>query len=39
VFVTNARVGVVPVTRVGEHPIRMTDLAPKLRAHVAALDA
>lgn len=39
VFVTNARIGVVPVTRVGEHPIRMTDIAPKLRAHIEALDA
>lgn len=39
VFVTNARIGVVPVTRVGEHPVRMTDLAPKLRAHIEALDA
>jgi branched-subunit amino acid aminotransferase/4-amino-4-deoxychorismate lyase len=39
VFVTNARVGVVPVTRVGEHPIRMTDLGLKLRAHVESLDA
>jgi 4-amino-4-deoxychorismate lyase len=39
VFVTNARVGVVPVSRVGEHPTRMTDLALKLRAHVESLDA
>jgi 4-amino-4-deoxychorismate lyase len=39
VFVTNARVGVVPVSRVGEHPIRMNDLALKLRGHVEALDA
>jgi 4-amino-4-deoxychorismate lyase len=39
VFVTNARVGVVPVSRVGEHPIRMTDLGLKLRAHIEALDA
>ena len=39
VFVTNARVGVVPVSRVGEHPTRMNDLALKLRAHVESLDA
>ncbi len=32
VFVTNARVGVVPVRRVGEHSIRMTDLAHGLRS-------
>jgi 4-amino-4-deoxychorismate lyase len=38
-FITNARIGVVPVTRVGEHSFRMTDLAPKLRAHIEALDA
>jgi 4-amino-4-deoxychorismate lyase len=39
VFVTNARIGVVPVTRVGEHSTRMIDLALKLRAHVESLDA
>lgn len=38
VFITNARIGVVPVTRVGEHPLLM-ELAPKLRAHIEALDA
>lgn len=39
VFVTNARVGVVPVTRVREHSFRMTDIALQLRAHIEALDA
>lgn len=39
VFVTNARIGVVPVTRVGEHSIRMMELALKLRRHIEALDA
>jgi 4-amino-4-deoxychorismate lyase len=39
VFVTNARIGVVPVSRVGEHPTRMTDLGTMLRAHVESLDA
>ena len=39
VFITNARIGVVPVSRVGEHPTRMIDLALKLRAHIEALDA
>jgi len=39
VFATNARAGVVPVARVGEHPIRMMDLSLKLRAHVESLDA
>ena len=39
VFVTNARAGVVPVIRVGEHPIQMTELAPKLRDHIEMLDA
>jgi 4-amino-4-deoxychorismate lyase len=38
VFITNARIGVVPVARVGEHPFLM-ELAPKLRAHIEALDA
>jgi 4-amino-4-deoxychorismate lyase len=39
VFATNARVGVVPVRRVGEHSIRMTNLGPKLRSHIETLDA
>jgi 4-amino-4-deoxychorismate lyase len=39
VFVTNARIGVVPVKRVGEHSTRMIDLGLKLRAHVESLDA
>jgi 4-amino-4-deoxychorismate lyase len=38
-FVTNARIGVVPVLRVGEHSFRMSDLAQKLRAHIEKLDA
>ena len=39
VFVTNARIGVVPVRAVGEHSFRMTELATKLRAHIETLDA
>lgn len=39
VFVTNARIGVVPVRRVGEHGFRMHDLARRLAAHLEALDA
>jgi 4-amino-4-deoxychorismate lyase len=38
-FVTNARVGVVPVTRVGEHAFRSFELARRLRGHIEALDA
>ncbi|HTU66210.1 MAG TPA: aminodeoxychorismate lyase [Steroidobacteraceae bacterium] len=38
-FVTNARIGVVPVRRVGEHAFRMNDIALALRAHLEALDA
>jgi 4-amino-4-deoxychorismate lyase len=38
VFITNARIGVVPVARVGEHPFPM-EIAPGLRAHIEALDA
>ena len=38
-FVTNARIGVVPVLRVGEHSFQMSDLAQKLRAHIEKLDA
>jgi 4-amino-4-deoxychorismate lyase len=38
-FVTNARIGVVPVRRVGEHSFRTFALALKLRGHIEALDA
>jgi len=39
VMITNARIGVVPVSRVGEHPFRTFELALRLRGHVEALDA
>ena len=39
VFITNARVGVVPVLRVGEHPFHMTAVARRLGAHIETLDA
>lgn len=39
VFITNARIGVVPVSRVGEHPVTMSPLVSRLSAHVEALDA
>ena len=38
-FITNARIGVVPVRRVGEHRFGMTTVAQRLAAHVEALDA
>jgi 4-amino-4-deoxychorismate lyase len=38
-FVTNARIGVVPVRRVGEHAFRMDPLARRLATHIEALDA
>ncbi|MEO8017248.1 MAG: aminodeoxychorismate lyase [Pseudomonadota bacterium] len=38
-FITNARIGVVPVRRVGEHSIRMATIAQRLRAHIENLDA
>jgi branched-subunit amino acid aminotransferase/4-amino-4-deoxychorismate lyase len=38
-FVTNARIGVVPVRRVGEHGYRMNPLAHRLATHIEALDA
>lgn len=38
-FVTNARVGVVPVRRVGEHSFDMNTLARRLAAHIEPLDA
>ena len=39
VFITNARVGVVPVLRVGEHSFHMTAVARRLGAHIETLDA
>jgi 4-amino-4-deoxychorismate lyase len=39
VFITNARIGVVPVARVGEHSFRMNTVARRLAAHIEALDA
>lgn len=39
VFVTNARIGVVPVKRVGEHEYPMNSSARRLAAHIEALDA
>lgn len=38
-FITNARLGVVPVLRVGEHSFHMTTLARRLRMHLETLDA
>ena len=39
VFITNARIGVVPVRRVGEHVFRMNETGTRLAAHIEALDA
>jgi 4-amino-4-deoxychorismate lyase len=39
VFITNARIGVVPVRRVGEHSFDMNNLARRLAAHIERLDA
>jgi 4-amino-4-deoxychorismate lyase len=39
VFITNARIGVVPVRRVGEHSYHMKIIAPRLRDHIESLDA
>jgi 4-amino-4-deoxychorismate lyase len=39
VFITNARLGVVPARRLGEHAFRMRDTAILLRSHIEALDA
>ena len=39
VFITNARLGVVPARRVEEHAFRMRDIAIRLRTHIEALDA
>jgi len=38
-FITNARLGVVPVLRVGEHSFHMTAVARRLGAHIETLDA
>ena len=38
-FVTNARIGVVPVRRVGEHGIPMSPVVARLAAHLESLDA
>jgi 4-amino-4-deoxychorismate lyase len=39
IFISNARVGVVPVRRVGEHGFGTFELATRLRGHIEALDA
>ena len=39
VFITNVRIGVVPVRRVGEHSYDMKSIALRLRAHIETLDA
>jgi 4-amino-4-deoxychorismate lyase len=39
VFVTNARIGVVPVRRVGEHACRMGSMTSRLAGHLETLDA
>jgi 4-amino-4-deoxychorismate lyase len=39
VFVTNARLGVVPARRLGEHAFRMRNTALRFRTHIEALDA
>jgi 4-amino-4-deoxychorismate lyase len=38
-FITNARIGVVPVRRVGEHSFGMNTLASRLAAHIEPLHA
>jgi 4-amino-4-deoxychorismate lyase len=38
-FITNARIGVVPVRRVGEHVFRMNTVTRRLAAHLEMLDA
>ncbi len=38
-FITNARIGVVPVQRVREHAFRMIGMAHRLRSTIEALDA
>ena len=39
IFVTNARIGVVPVRSVGEHVLPMNTIALRLAAHIETLDA
>ena len=39
VFITNVRIGVVPVRRVGEHSCHMHTIARRLAAHIGRLDA
>jgi len=39
IFVTNARIGVVPARSVGEHVLPMNTIALRLAAHIEALDA
>jgi 4-amino-4-deoxychorismate lyase len=38
-FITNARIGVVPVRRVGEHVYHMNVIGRRIAAHVETLDA
>jgi 4-amino-4-deoxychorismate lyase len=38
-FITNARIGVVPVRRVGEHVFRMNTVTRRLASHLDMLDA
>jgi 4-amino-4-deoxychorismate lyase len=38
-FITNVRIGVVPVRRVGEHSFGMDNLTRRLAAHIEPLDA
>ena len=38
-FITNARIGVVPVRRVGEHVVPMSPVVARLAAHIETLDA
>jgi len=38
-FVTNARIGVVPVRCVGEHSFPMSETTLRLARHIEALDA
>jgi 4-amino-4-deoxychorismate lyase len=38
-FLTNARIGVVPVRRLGEHRFAMNHVCRRIAAHVEALDA
>jgi 4-amino-4-deoxychorismate lyase len=38
-FITNARIGVVPVRRVREHVLGMSDIAQRLRDAIEVLDA